>query len=110
MRVAFSVAVTAVALLSAAFGQNVSVAAAAGDPEYGKLLAQTWCSSCHLVAPNENRPALADVPTFTDIARQLPDDADVLAAFIANPHPPMPDLSLSRKDIRDILAYLATLK
>jgi hypothetical protein len=34
----------------------------------------------------------------------------VLAAFIIDPHPPMPDLGLSRKDIRDVLAYIATLK
>ena len=109
MRVAFGL-VVATGLLSAVMCQNSGIAAPAGDPAYGRLLAQTWCSSCHLVAPNEDRPVLADVPTFTDIARRLPDDADVLAAFIADPHPPMPNLSLSRKDIRDILAYLATLK
>jgi len=34
----------------------------------------------------------------------------VLAAFLANPHPPMPNLSLSRRDIQDLLAYIATLK
>jgi len=51
-----------------------------------------------------------DVPTFPSIARKLPAEADVLAAFLANPHPPMPNLSLSRRDIQDLLAYIATLK
>jgi len=62
------------------------------------------------VEADDSRSVLADVPTFTSIARRLPNDAEVLAAFIIDPHPPMPDLGLSREDIRDVLAYIATLK
>jgi cytochrome c len=80
------------------------------DPAHGRLIAETWCSACHLVSPDVNGPVLADIPTFMAIARRLPEDADVLAAFISDPHPPMPDLGLSRQDIRDVLAYIATLK
>lgn len=78
-------------------------------PEHGRAIAQTWCSTCHLVSSGQTR-VNADVPTFASIAQRLPADKDVLAAFIANPHPPMPDLSLSRQDIQDLLAYIATLK
>jgi hypothetical protein len=63
-----------------------------------------------LVEADDSRTVLADVPTFTSIARRLPTDAEVLAGFIIDPHPPMPDLGLSREDIRDVLAYIATLK
>jgi mono/diheme cytochrome c family protein len=71
----------------------------------------TWCSACHLVAPATGASStLADVPTFASISKRLPTDADVLAAFIANPHPPMPNLGLSQTDIRDLLAYIATLR
>ena len=80
-----------------------------GNAGHGKALAETWCSNCHLVSSSQTQ-ANADVPTFSSIARRLPADADVLAAFIANPHPPMPNLSLGRQDIRDLLAYIATLK
>ena len=72
-------------------------------------MAETWCSACHLVSSKQDR-ANADVPTFSSIAQRLPTDADILAAFIANPHPPMPNLSLSRQEIQDLLAYVATLK
>jgi mono/diheme cytochrome c family protein len=72
-------------------------------------MAERWCSACHLVSPSQTQ-ANADVPTFASIARKLPANADVLSAFIANPHPPMPNLSLSRQDIQDLLAYVATLK
>lgn len=80
-----------------------------GVSEHGKVIARTWCANCHLVSSNQTR-ANADVPSFSSIAQRLPADAEVLAAFIANPHPPMPNLSLSRQDIQDLLAYIATLK
>jgi mono/diheme cytochrome c family protein len=76
---------------------------------HGSTIAKTWCSACHLVSPQQTS-ANADAPTFSSIARRLPNDADVLAAFIANPHPPMPNLSLTRQDIQDLLAYINTLK
>ena len=72
-------------------------------------MAEQWCSACHLVSPTQKQ-ANVDVPTFASIARRLPGEADVLAGFIANPHPPMPNLNLSRQDIQDLLAYIATLK
>jgi mono/diheme cytochrome c family protein len=76
----------------------------------GRAIAMTWCSACHLVGPAAGAAVRADVPTFSSIAQRLDMDADVLAAFIANPHPPMPNLGLSRQDIRDLLAYIATLR
>ena len=77
----------------------------------GKAIAMTWCSACHLVAPAAGAAkASSDIPTFTAIAQMLPDSADFLAAFIANPHPPMPNFNLSRQDIRDLLAYIASLR
>ena len=108
-RVIFSILVTALMCGSTAFAQSPGLSPA-DDPARGRIIANTWCSSCHLVEADENRTVLADVPTFTAIAQRLPSDAEVLAAFIIDPHPPMPDLGLSRQDIRDILAYISTLK
>lgn len=110
MRGILSISVVAVLLTPATLAQNRQDAAPVGDPAYGELIAQTWCSTCHLVAADENRAVFAGVPTFTSVARRLPNDADVLAAFIADPHPPMPNMGLSRQDVRDVLAYIATLK
>lgn len=76
----------------------------------GKAIAETWCSACHLVDSAGGRQASADAPPFSVVAQRLPTEIDVLAAFIANPHPPMPNLSLSRQDVRDLLAYIATLR
>lgn len=93
-----------------AFGQADNFPSPLDNPEHGKAIAETWCSSCHLVGPGDDRTALAGVPTFSSIAPRLPEDAEVLAAFMIDPHPPMPELGLTRQTIRDVLAYIATLE
>lgn len=110
MRVApFLLAAAFVTATSAALGQSVTLGPGIGDAGRGRTIATTWCASCHLVVAGQTRVS-PDVPTFASIAQRLPSDLDVLAAFVANPHPPMPNLSLSRQDIRDVLTYIATLK
>jgi len=95
-----------VLLLFPAIGQAQGIR---GVASAGKGITDKWCSACHLVTPDQAR-ANADVPTFSSLAQRLPTDADFLSAFIANPHPPMPNMGLSRQDIADVLAYIATLK
>jgi len=80
----------------------------AADVTRGKTIAERWCSSCHLVAPDQTR-AVADVPSFAAVARaRLP--ADRLKAFLSDPHPKMPDMSLTRSEIDDIVAYIQSLE
>ena len=88
---------------------EIGFALEAGNSAQGKAIAERWCSACHMVSPSQSQVHV-DVPTFPSIARKLPAEADVLAAFLANPHPPMPNLNLTRRDIQDLLAYIATLK
>ena len=94
-------------LMAPAFSQQAVVGG--GVVANGRVLAMTWCSACHLV-PGGRQATVVDVPTFQSLAQRLPTDTDVLSAFIANPHPPMPNLNLGRQDIRDILAYIASLR
>jgi mono/diheme cytochrome c family protein len=109
-QVRHALAISLAALLfTPALVQTGSAEPRHGAAAHGKAMAETWCSACHLVS-SEQTHTNADVPTFSSIAQRLPTDADVLAAFIANPHPPMPNMGLSRQDIQDLLAYIATLK
>ena len=79
----------------------------AADVTRGKTIAQRWCSACHLVAPEQTR-AVADVPSFAAVARmKLPPDS--LKTFLSDPHPKMPDMSLTRSEIDDIVAYIQSL-
>jgi mono/diheme cytochrome c family protein len=82
---------------------------AAGDPARGLLLAKTWCASCHLVTADQ-ASASTEAPAFGSIAKRPSGELDALAGFLADPHPPMPNLSLTRDEIRDLLAYIGSLR
>ncbi|ATQ69518.1 MULTISPECIES: c-type cytochrome [Methylosinus] len=82
-------------------------ALAAGDAAHGKRIAQRWCASCHLVTDGQKR-AMADAPSFADIAHRR-EDAKALANFLVDPHPKMPDMHLSRREIDDIVSYIRSL-
>lgn len=83
-----------------------------GNAAMGRGLAETWCRSCHLIGPDDTGTgrAPADVPPFAEIARSL-DEARLrsLALWLTAPHGAMPDLSLSRAEIADILTYIESL-
>jgi mono/diheme cytochrome c family protein len=94
-----------------AAGLPVSAASAQpwGDAANGRDIAERWCAACHMVAPDQPQ-ASADVPTFMEIAGAVEDDFDVIEGFLIDPHPPMPVMSLTRQEIRDLIAYFATLR
>jgi len=81
----------------------------AGDPSHGVLLAERWCSSCHVVSSNQQR-ASGTAPSFKSIARRLPLNGNQLAQSLLVPHPQMPDRGLSSKEAEDIAAYLRSLE
>jgi mono/diheme cytochrome c family protein len=78
------------------------------DAAKGKVLAQRWCASCHIVAPDQQQ-ASADAPPFAGIARAPGFSAQRVAFFLLDPHPKMPQMALSRRDAEDIAAYIAAL-
>ncbi len=91
---------TALAMLSAS-------AWAAGDTARGRVLAEVWCSDCHIVDADGNGKDAA--PPFAAIARRGWPAQRIARAFIAAPHPPMPNFDLARAQIDDIVAYLNSL-
>jgi cytochrome c len=93
-----------IAMWGPSFGQNIS-----GSAERGAEIAERWCSACHLVSERQEQ-ATPDAPTFMSIAERSPEAIDALAGFLMDPHPPMPDLSLTRVEIRDLLAYIESLQ
>lgn len=82
--------------------------ARADNPTHGAQLAQIWCASCHVI-PGAGGPALQGPPSFRAIAHgsKTPDQ---LRVFLEHPHGSMPQLSLSRAEIADLLAYIASLR
>lgn len=81
----------------------------AQDIEAGEKIARTWCAGCHQVGPRP-RSANDAVPPFASIAATKGMTETALTAFLMTPHVKMPDYSLSRQQIRDVSAYIVSLK
>ena len=106
-RMAVSVTVAAAALVSAvsapAFAQPASA-------ERGRELSQRLCTNCHVVDARAGGPVRVDVPTFAAIAARPDVSAEKIAGAIIIPHPAMPGVQLTVPEIRDIVAYMLSLK
>ncbi len=89
-------------LLLAATQSAVAQSAARGE-----ALAEQWCSSCHLIGTDGT--AGADVaPAFAGVAERMSEGA--LRAWLADPHPPMPKINLTTREIEDVIAYIVSLR
>ncbi len=83
--------------------------ATAADVARGAQLAQQWCASCHVIGGKPPTRIQQGPPSFRAIAQGgLTDDR--LRVFLSHPHGGMPDLSLSRAEITDLIGYIDTLR
>lgn len=82
--------------------------ALAGDAERGRELAEAWCVGCHVVAPDA--PGGDAGPPFSEVASRPGENAAALRMWLADPHPPMPNLDLGVRDIEALAAYIESLE
>lgn len=81
------------------------------DAKTGKKIAEKLCVGCHIVGGEAAGASVpADVPSFARIASQPGQTAQSIAGAIVVPHPPMPQIQLTREEIGDVAAYILTLK
>ncbi len=85
-----------------------------GDPQKGREIARAWCAACHLVEESVARAA-DTAATFPAIAARPTVTADGLRAFLSAQHSGaaqgrMPNLSLSRNDVENLVAYVLSLR
>lgn len=80
------------------------------DIENGNKLARTLCTACHLIGEPANAPVPSDVPSFASIANRPNQSTDHLLTWLTAPHPPMPNINLTRKEIRDLSGYILSLR
>jgi len=81
----------------------------AQDIQAGEKIARTWCAGCHQVGRNPKAGSDA-VPPFATVAASKGMTTTALAVFLSTPHGKMPDYSLSRQQIRDVSAYIMSIK
>ena len=80
------------------------------DIENGNKLARTLCTACHLIGEPANAPVPTDFPSFVSIANRPNQSTDHLLTWLTQPHPPMPNINLTRKEIRDLSGYILSLR
>jgi len=78
------------------------------DAAKGSQLAQQWCASCHVTSGSRTSNVQEGPPSFRTIAGSR--TADQLRAFLSHPHGAMPDLSLTRAEIDDLVGYIETVR
>lgn len=92
-----------------------------GDPEQGRLLLRQFaCGSCHSIPGVANAggkvgPPLEHIAKRVYLAGVLPNTPENMARFILDPaqfapRTAMPDMHVTEPHVRDMVAYLYTLK
>lgn len=85
------------------------VAASAQDIAAGQALARKQCSGCHY-AGKEAKPPFGFAPAFTKIARTKGMTETSIQVYLTTQHEVMPNYVLSPKEVRDVAAYIASLR
>ncbi|MTI43267.1 cytochrome c [Roseibium hamelinense] len=98
-----------VAAVAAVVAGGFAQGPAHADPNAGKTIALQWCASCHLVSDDQPVADSASVPSFLDISKDADWNEASLATFLANPHPKMPDMNLTTREIANIAEYIDSL-
>jgi len=78
--------------------------------DQGRQFAERLCSNCHDVSPDASSTSSRPARSFRLIAKQPGQTSMRLAGAIIMPHPEMPNVPLTRAEIRSIVAYIQSLK
>src|SRR5262245_39944602 len=78
----------------------------------GKEIAERVCAGCHAINAGGQGSKVqgTDVPSFMAIAGRPARTPESLQAFIMTPRHPMPAIPLELNEIRDVVAYIESLK
>jgi mono/diheme cytochrome c family protein len=77
--------------------------------EQGRAVADRVCTNCHLVSDQQNN-AVADVPSFQEIADKPDQTEGRIMARIAIPKHPMPVIPITKDELEDVAAYIMSLR
>ena len=81
-----------------------------GDPARGEVLANENCADCHEIRKGHYDSPLFVAPPFEDIANARNMSEIALFPFFQTPHVSMPNLVVTPDEIRDLTAYIMTLR
>ena len=87
-----------------AFSQEI------GDTELGRQYAEEVCSACHAVHALQIDSPVEQATPFQVVADASGITANALTAWLQTSHPTMPNIILSDEDMRNVIAYILSLK
>jgi mono/diheme cytochrome c family protein len=93
-----------------AFGLSSGAMAQEADIDAGKAYAQKVCAACHAVLANQEISPLPQAPTFQSVADTRGMTEMALGVWLQSSHPTMPNIVLSQDEIRNVVAYIHSLK
>lgn len=101
-----------VSVLLSAVGTAIGTAQEGGDARAGYAVARSACSACHAVEKGDARSPNPDAPSFVTIARVPGMTTAALLAALQTSHRErtMPNLILPPDELRDVVAYVLSLK
>ena len=103
--------ILAVSAVFSAFIAAAAVQAQESGDIQGRQLALDVCASCHAVRAGETRPPLTTAPSFQEIADTPGMTAIALSIWLKDQsHPTMPNFVLSSQQVRDVSAYILSLR
>jgi mono/diheme cytochrome c family protein len=92
------------------FGLSGAADAQDADIGAGKAYAQEVCAACHAVEQGEEESPLYEAPTFQSVADTPGMTEMALSVWLQSSHPTMPNIVLSQDEIRNVVAYIHSLK
>lgn len=85
-------------------------AADIGDPPAGHVYAEQNCAACHAIERGDYESPFFAAPPFSEVANVPAMSELALFTFFQTPHPIMPNLIVPTADIRDLVAYIRSLR
>ena len=76
----------------------------------GASFAQQICAECHAVQAGQPRSPNGQAPTFETVAKTPGMTAIALTAILRTSHRSMPNIIIADDDLRNVIAYIMTLK
>ena len=92
------------------FALAPNASAQQADVEAGAAYAEQVCAACHAVLANEQISPLAEAPTFQSVADTPGMTEMALTVWLQSSHPTMPNIILKPDDLRNVVAYIGSLK
>ena len=106
-----SMAVLLIAVMGIlAGGPAAAWAQDAGDPARGAAIARQVCAECHAVERGARPSPNGEAPAFETIAKTPGMTSIALTAALRTPHRRMPNIILPDDEMKDVIAYLLSLK